>query len=67
MSINKYNDWTRNRYINNLLTLNTPFRKDKKEGSVAASEDGDKGQKVQRRRADEYSIAVSATMGMIFA
>ena len=47
--------------------LNTPFGKDEKEGSVAASKDVDKGQKVRRRRADEDPIARSTVaMGMIF-
>ena len=46
--------------------LNTPFGKDEKEGSIAASQDEDKGQNVRRSRADEDSIAISAMMGMIF-
>ena len=41
--------------------------KEEKEGSVAASKDVDKGQKVRRRRADEDPIARSTVaMGMIF-
>ena len=41
-------------------------RKEEKEGSVVASKDKDRGQKVWKRRADEDSVSILAAMGMIF-